>query len=82
VLAVMGQNPLRNIPLKTFRDFLAYMGLKLIRTEGGHEVWGKKEMCRPVIIQTHIDPVPEFIVKNSLRNMQATKEDYIGFLKS
>ncbi|MBQ9508816.1 MAG: type II toxin-antitoxin system HicA family toxin [Bacteroidales bacterium] len=77
----MGQNPLKNIPLKTFRDFLTYMGLKLIRTEGGHEVWSRKDMRRPVTIQSHVDPVPEFIVKNCLRDMAATKEDYIEFLK-
>jgi hypothetical protein len=78
----MGQNPLKNIPLRTFRDFLAYMGLKRIRTESGHEIWSRKDLDRPVVIQTHIDPVPEFIVRNSLRTMNATKDDYIEFLKS
>ncbi len=78
----MGQNPLKNIPLKTFRDFLSYMGLKAIRTEGGHEVWSRKDLLRPVVVQTHIDPVPEFVVKNALRTINATKEDYIEFLKS
>ena len=78
----MGQNPLKNIPLKTFRDFLSYKGLKVIRTEGGHEVWSRKDLLRPVVIQTHIDPVPEFIVKNCLRTINATKDDYIEFLKS
>lgn len=78
----MGQNPLKNIPLKTFREFLSYMDLKHIRTEGGHEVWSRKDLSRPVIIQTHIDPVPEFIVKNAFRTINATKEDYIEFLKS
>ena len=78
----MGQNPLKNIPLKTFRDFLSWKGLKRIRTEGGHEVWSRKDLCRPVVLQTHISPVPEFIVKNILRTIDATKEDYIDFLKS
>lgn len=77
----MGQNPLKNIPLKTFRDFLSYMGLNHIRTEGGHEVWSRNDLLRPVIIQTHIDPVPEFIVRNALRTMGSSKEDYIEFLK-
>lgn len=78
----MGQNPLKNIPLKTFRDFLSWKGLKQIRTEGGHEVWSRKDLRRPVILQSHISPVPEFIVKNTLRTISATKEDYIDFLKS
>lgn len=78
----MGQNPLKNIPLKTFRDFLTYMGLKPIRIESGHEIWSRTDLRRPVVVQTHIDPVPEFIVRNALRTMNATKDDYIEFLKS
>ena len=77
----MGQHPLKNIPLKTFRDFLFHMGLNTLRTEGGHEIWGREDLNRPVVIQTHVDPVPEFIVKNILRTINASKEDYINFLK-
>ncbi len=78
----MSTNPLKNIPLKTFRDFLEFEGLKLIRTNGRHEVWSRNDLLRPVIIQTHIDPIPEFIVKNTLRTIGATQKDYIDFLKS
>lgn len=58
------------------------MGLSHIRTEGGHEVWSRKDLLRPVVVQTHIDPVPEFIVRNVLRTIGSSKEDYIEFLKS
>ncbi len=75
-------NRLKNIPLKTFRDYLTWKGCKYIRTTGGHEIWSRQDLFRPVIIQTHIDPVPEFIVRQILRNLDATAEDYIKFLKS
>ena len=78
----MSQNPLKNISLRTFRDFLLWEGLKNIQTEGGHEVWSRKDLRRPVILQTHIDPVPEFVVRNALRTIEASKEDYIRFLRS
>lgn len=78
----MGEGHLRNISLKTIRDYLSWKGLKIYRTKGGHEVWGCRELKRPIVIQTHINPVPEFIVKQILRNLNTDKEDFIKFLKS
>lgn len=57
-----------NISLADFRKFLTFLGCKKISTSGGHEKWTKKELLRPVILQTHVDPVPEFIVKNTLEH--------------
>lgn len=75
-------NNLRNVPLKLFRDFLLYKGLKIIRTNGGHEIWGGQVLKRPIIIQTHINPVPEFIIKNNLRNMGLNVKDFLEFVNS
>ena len=61
---------LSNIPLKEFRRFLIKEGLtqsKSIRGRGGHEKWVKSGLQRPITLQSHIDPVPEFIVKQVLR---------------
>jgi len=77
----MTANSLKNIPLKIFRDFLTSEGLKKIRTTGGHEVWSRKDLNRPVVLQSHIDPIPEFIVKNILRTINSSKENFIEFLK-
>lgn len=54
---------LKNISLKIFRRYLQYCGLKHIRTKGGHEIWSAKNLTRSVILQTHVDPIPEFIIK-------------------
>ena len=72
---------LKNIPLKTFRNYLIYCGLNHIRTKGGHEIWSAKELTRPVVLQTHIDPVPEFIIKNNLRTISKSEEHLLKFLK-
>lgn len=72
----------KNIPLKTIRDYLISKGLKHIRTTGGHEIWGGKCLQRPIVIQTHIDPVPEFIVKQILRALNETDDGFIRFLQS
>ncbi len=71
---------LKNIPLKNFRAYLQYCGLKLIRTKGGHEIWSAKNLTRPVILQTHVDPIPEFIIKNNLRTMNKSEEHLLKFL--
>jgi hypothetical protein len=33
-------------------------------------------MDRPITIQTHIDPVPEFIVKQVLRHLKMDRKDF------
>lgn len=71
---------LNNISLREFRSYLEFHGLKKIRTKGGHEIWSRNDLLRPVILQTHIDPVPIFIVKNSLRTMRLTTKDLREFL--
>jgi hypothetical protein len=70
---------LKNVPLRLFRDYLSSKGLKIIRTKGGHEIWGGQLLLRPIVLQTHIDPIPEFIIRNSLRNLKTTSEDFINF---
>ncbi len=55
-IAFMGR--LSNIPLRLFRGFLESKGLKCIKTTGGHEKWVRYDLRRPVMLQTHIDPVP------------------------
>jgi len=63
---------LKNIPLNTFRGFLKFHGLNQIRSSGGHEVWSGKNLTRPVVLSTHIDPIPIFVIKCNLRTMGLT----------
>lgn len=78
----MGGQHLRNIPIRTLRKYIKSKGLTYIRTKGGHEIWVKSSLARPVVFQSHIDPVPEFIVLNILRTIGESREDFINFLES
>ena len=78
----MTKSPLKNIPIKTFREFLRWEGLDYVRTNGGHEIWNKKRLFRPVVFQTHIDPVPEKVVRQILKAIGSSAESYIEFLQS
>ncbi len=70
---------IKNKPLKFFRQFLKENGLKIIRTNGGHEIWGGKKLLRPIVLQTHVDPIPEFIIKNNLRNMGISYNEFKAY---
>lgn len=73
---------LSNISLALFRTFLKEQGCSLTDITGGHEKWSKKGLLRPIVIQTHIDPIPEFILRNNLRVLKLTKKDFVNWLKS
>ncbi|GET30282.1 hypothetical protein SD074_24840 [Prolixibacter sp. SD074] len=73
---------IRNIPLRLFRDYLTYKGLRVIRTKGGHEVWSRKNLPRPIVLQTHIDPIPPFIIKSNLRTLGVDVNDFYDFVKN
>jgi len=75
----MPAGKLSDIPVVKFRKFLESQGLKVIkgtRGRGGHEKWSKSGMDRPITIQTHISPVPEFIVKQVLRHLKIDRETF------
>ena len=76
----MSTHKLSNVPLKDYRLFLKKAGCNLIRTSGGHEVWSKKDLTRPIVVQTHESPVPEFIIKNALRSLGLTTTDFFNIL--
>lgn len=76
----MNTQKLSNVPLAEFREFLRKAGCKYVSTEGGHEKWTRRDLTRPIIVQTHISPIPEFIIKNALRNMGLTKKDFFEIL--
>ena len=76
---------LSNITVLEFKRFLKQQGLRKIKTSkgrGGHGKWAKEAMQRPITIQTHIDPVPEFIVKQVLRTLDMSRKDFFKLLKS
>ena len=75
----MSTNKLSNISVKDFRKFLSSQGLNIIKNtkgRGGHEKWSKLDLDRPITIQTHISPVPEFIVKQVLRHLEMSRKDF------
>lgn len=79
----MNRQKLSNVPLADFRRYLFDQGC--VRAEqgtkgrGGHEKWTKAGLLRPITLQTHVDPVPELIIRNALRTLGKTKNDFLNW---
>ena len=71
---------LKNVSLKKYCKFLDELGCKCNRTKGGHMHYSRKDLTRPLTLQTHKDPVPEFIIRNQLRLLNITKETALSIL--
>jgi len=71
---------IKNVSIQDFKSFLSHHDLKRIRINKGHEIWCGKELTRPVVFQTHKDPIPLFIIKSNLRTMGLTLNDLRNFL--
>ncbi len=76
----MSTQHLRNVPLNLYRNFLIEHGCSCNRKKGGHEHWSRSDLLRPITIQSHVDPVPEFIIKNGLRQLGLTKKDFLDWI--
>lgn len=77
----MSTKKLSNISIAKFQAFLELCMCKQIGTNGGHEKWTRTDLTRPIVFQTHIDPIPEFIIKNNLRGLGYTKKQFFEILE-
>ncbi len=73
---------LSNITLKEFRTFLTAIGLHKMRTKGGHEAWVREGLRRTIIIQTHVDPVSELVVRKTLNDLGISREEFLEMIES
>lgn len=70
-----------NLPLSKLRKVLLHQNCKQIGIQGGHEKWSRNDLLRPIIIQTHIDPVPGFIVLQIMRTLNISRDKMQEILK-
>lgn len=73
----MSTKKLKNLTLRDIRAFLILKGCVKDRTRGGHEVWKKPGLARPIIIQTHEDPVPEHVVRSIIKDLRMSREEFL-----
>ena len=71
-----------NVSVADWKEFLRYCGLNLLRINGDHDIWSKDGLLRPVVFQSRITPVPEFVILNNLRTMKVTRKVLEEFLQN
>ena len=77
----MSTKKLKNLTLRDIRSFLIRFGCVKDRTRGGHEAWRKPGLARPIIIQTHEDPVPEHVVRSIIKTLGISRDDFLSAMQ-
>ena len=77
----MSTKHLRNISISQLESFLELCQCKFIKNKKGHIQYTRSDLTRPLPFQNHIDPVPEFIVRNLLRGLGYSKNDFYDILE-
>lgn len=75
----MNRQKISNIPLADFRRFLKDVGCAQGNGRGGHEKWEREGLTRPIVIQTHIDPVPMLVINTTLRTLGISKKQFFEY---
>lgn len=65
---------------KTFEQFLRLVGCQLKRTKGDHLIYTRPGLKRPIVITTD-NEVPIFIIRNNLRVLGMSNEEFLNILK-
>ena len=71
---------LRSISWKKFDKFVRYVGCHFERKRGDHRVYQRSDLKRPVIFPEDED-VPVFIIRNNLRTLGISHNEYLAILE-
>lgn len=77
----MSARYLRNISIAKFESFLELAECQFKQNCKGHCKYTRADLFRPLTFQNHIDPIPEFIVKNLLRSLGYSTDDFFDILE-
>ena len=68
------------ISWKEFEKFLLFLGCKFKHQRGSHRVYTRTGLKRPIIVPVY-DEIPIFIIRNNLRILNMSPEEYSEILK-
>jgi hypothetical protein len=77
----MSTRHLRNITISQLESFFELCCCKFIKNKKSHAQYTRSDLTRPLPFQNHIDPVPEFIIRNLLRGLGYSKDDFYDILE-
>ncbi len=65
---------------KEFERFLLFIGCIFKRQSGGHRIYTRAGLKRPIVVPAH-GTIPIFVLRNNLRLLGITSEQYFEILK-
>ncbi len=65
---------------RDFEKFLIFVGCNFKRQSGGHRIYTRAGLKRPIVISAHGN-VPVFVIRNNLRLLGITPQEYFEILK-
>jgi len=65
---------------KKFEKFLLFVGCSLKREKGDHRIYWRQALQRPIVIPRDTN-LPIFIIRNNLRILNISPEEYSNILK-
>lgn len=65
---------------KDFERFLLFAGCTFKRQSGGHRIYTRGGLKRPIVIPAH-GTIPVFVIRNNIRLLGITPELYFEILK-
>ncbi len=68
------------IKWKEFERFLLFVGCVYKRQSGGHRIYTRAGLKRPLVVPAH-GTIPVFVIRNNLRLLEITPEQYFEILK-
>jgi predicted RNA binding protein YcfA (HicA-like mRNA interferase family) len=71
---------LNQISPHNFEKFLLYIGCKFIRQKGSHKVFSRPGLNRPLIIPVHAGDLPIYVIKNNLRILNISVDDFLDIM--
>ena len=68
------------ISWKEFEKFLLFLGCKFKHQKASHRVYTRSGLKRPLVVPVY-DEIPMFVIRNNLRVLGMTAEEYLEILK-
>ncbi|MDA2936491.1 type II toxin-antitoxin system HicA family toxin [Patescibacteria group bacterium AH-259-L05] len=65
---------------RKFDKFLLFVGCRFKRAKGDHRIYWRKDLKRPIVIPRDTE-LPIFIIRNNLRLLGISVEEYLKILK-
>lgn len=66
---------------KLLEEFVRSVGCRFVRHKGSHRIYWRDDQVRPIVIPTY-KQVPEFVIRNILRQLHIDVETYLRILKT